>query len=180
MGDLFLTSKYNYNGKIKIDKKPTKKYMKLHGKTVYDKDANNFKKSVWKKKIIKPNQYHEKIVVYVMYKCDKDGCDGNLEYDQRGYKICNKCGLGLKDTVLFDNGYKYRKYSNGGWYSNRNYFDGWTKNSQSDETIKLRNIKSDTLDMNEFMNFKDDGAKEIILRCERIKAWEKEHDINGK
>ena len=166
-----------------IGKKPTKKYMKLHGKTVYDKDASNFKKSVWKKKIIKPNQYHEKIVIYVMYKCDKDGCDGNLEYDQRGYKICNKCGLGLKDTVLFDNRYKYRKYHGSGWYNNRNninYFDGWTKNSKGDETIKLRNLKLDELDMNEFIYYNDIGANEILLKCARIRKWEKEHDINGK
>ena len=178
MGDLFLTSKYNYNGKIKIGKKPTKKYMKLHGKTVYDKDASNFKKSVWKKKIIKPNQYHEKIVIYVMYKCDKDGCDGNLEYDQRGYKICNKCGLGLKDIVMFDSDTK--KYYNTTWYSNKNNSTCWTSNGKSDETIKLRNIKLDELNITEFMNFKDDGANEIILRCSRIREWEKEHDINGK
>jgi len=166
-------SRYNYNGVIQKGKRPSKKFLKLQGKTVYDKDSTNFRKSVWKKKMLKSNKYHDSIIIYVMSKCDENECDGNLEYDIRGFKFCNKCGLGIKHDMYIDNRYKYAASIN-----KRGKGFVMYNTRKTDETVNFRNIMWDRMDISEFLYFSDKGASKIIERMENIKRWES--DKNAK
>lgn len=147
-----------HNGKIKIEKKPSKKRMKLTGKTVFDKYSSNYNKTVWEKQIIKVDGVRQ--VKYVLSYCDNKICNGHIIYDKRGYKVCCICGLSKKyDNNIFE------KISINESSFGSNYINIY-------ETIKNRNIMWDTKNIDKFIFEKDKGASQLIDRYNRIKEFE--------
>jgi hypothetical protein len=175
---VYSRSIYNGDGSKKFGKIPSKKQRKLQGKTAYDKDNNNFGKSIWKKRVLKPNKYRDKVVIYVRAKCDKPGCNGHLEYDERNYKVCNVCGL----TVNYDNNIVLNTYNLKSIYQESYGIGSYKviKNGKRvnyfrrDESIKLRNHLWDELNPDDFIYFDDIGANKIKEKYERIKNFEKQ------
>ncbi len=176
-----MNSRTKYIGKIFVTRKPSKKFLKLQGKTAYDKYTNRVYQSVWKREIkIKDGiKYTE----YSIYKCNnviiKDNeeikCNGYLEYDKNGYKICNCCGLGLKDneysTELYNIINKDVMINN--YYGSTNgYIKKIANTNDKDESIKLRNSLWNDLKCDKFIFKNDRGAEKIIKAYKNIKNFE--------
>jgi len=160
-----MNSRDKYIGKIIKGKKPTKRQMKLSGKIAYDKENSKVGQSVWRKKIVKCNQYHDKYIIYVRMKCDKKNCDGHIILDSRNYKICNKCGLGIKNE-------SNDRFS---FFDKDSY--AHIHGSMPYESINYRNYRWNNLDMEEFIYYKDKDNNKITERYKRIKRWENANRI---
>jgi hypothetical protein len=161
---LTINSRFKYNGKIKLGRKPSKKQMKMQGKTVYGGSSSNFGKSVWKKKIIKVGGIKQ--TIYILHKCNsKKDCDGYYIYDERNYKVCNICGGSLN----YDNNVKSiistKEIQNN---YNQNMY-----NTKPIESISTRNRFWDILDMDNFIYDKDKGADKLKDRYKNIREFEK-------
>lgn len=157
-----MNSRSKHIGEILIIKTPTKKFLSLQGKTAYDKYTNKFNQSVWKKDI--SNNKNSKCITYSLFKCNKvdnegNKCSGYLVYDEHEYKICNVCGLGLKDNNITN----YKRYNSSAYQKTNGY---------KDESIKMRNHLWDDFMLDKIIYKGDKGAEEIIKRYENIRKYE--------
>lgn len=152
-----------HNEKIPKPKKPTKKYMQLHGKTVYDKNMSNVGQTVWNKITKKTDGIIH--IFYALSHCDKEGCNGTLKYDERGFKHCCKCGLGIRINPIEN---ILRNFN----YKNDEIEQIKSNSYKKDENIKGRNRSWDYLKIDEFIYDNDKGATELKNRIIRIKDFE--------
>lgn len=164
-----LNSRIKYKGSIIIGRKPSKKQMKLQGKTVYGDSSSNFGKSVWKKKVIKHDGIKQ--TIYILHKCNKKDCEGHYIYDERNYKVCCICGLSLNydNNIQANNRVKNIQYN-------------YTNNNKPIESIKTRNRFWDMLDMDNFIYYKDKGSDKLKERYNNIKKFEEKYKggkLNG-
>lgn len=156
-----------HNGKIKTDKKPSKKYMKLVGKIAYDKYNSNYNKSVWEKKIIKKDGIKQ--VIYVLAKCKENNCNGFYIYDKRDYKVCNICGIEKK----YQNNIEHKLHTN--YNKNDEYktpYNNLYKFSMYHENIKNRNNMWNNKTIEKLVYYKDKGSTELLERYDRVNKFE--------
>lgn len=165
-----MNSRDNHKGSIVILRKPSKKRMKLNGKTVYDKYNNNVGQTVWNRQV--KTIEGRRITVYVLSKCDKEGCSGTLKIDSRGYKCCVRCGLGLNK----DENYICNLQSRSESYKHEKKFDYFLiYNGNTDENIEVRNNLWDNLELDKLIYWKDKGSEKLLERYKNIRDWETEH-----
>lgn len=157
-----INSRTNHKGEVKTGKKPSRKRMRLQGKTVYDKYNNNVGQTVWTR--ITKKEDGRRIIIYELKKCDKKDCGGILKIDIRGYKCCVNCGLSTK----YDNGIQndYHKIKSTDYHLH---------SGRSDETLENRNEFWDSLHMEQLIYYKDNGADKLTERYNNVREWELNH-----
>jgi hypothetical protein len=162
-----INKRTKYKSDINKNKKPTKKYMSLIGKTVFGGFSSNMGQSVWNKKFVKST--NGKSCIYVRSKCYDPNCNGYLVYDKIEFKYCNLCGLGT--TEKYNISYTIPHKYNDDYNTNKYNFE---------ESISQRN-KSHDLKQLMYMDYYDPKYKELQDRNNRIIEFERGiKSVNGK
>jgi hypothetical protein len=156
---MMVNKRTKYRDDTKKNKKPTKKYMSLIGKTAYDIFTSNVGKSVWNKKFVK-NSDGIKICSYIRSKCYDPNCTGYLIYDKRGFQHCNICGLGTGEhEISLLPKLNYNKNDD-------------TVSYVLEESINDRNKSHDLMYL-KYVDYSDPNYRELKERHDRITEFEK-------
>ena len=157
-----INSRSKYEGKNKIGKKPSKRQMKMQGKTVYDTLSSNFNKSVWKKQVI--NNKGIKQTIYILHMCEEKRCLGHLIYDEHGYKVCNICGTSLIYDKHIEETQSFRSLYN-------DYNLSYVKTPV--DSIHTRNSLWDDLNIDSVIYNGDKGADKLKDQYKNVRNFEK-------